>query len=450
VDLISEATSLFCDVDNDGDEDLFVSGVRDLFGDRVTQLYLNNNGILTKSADSIFIGVKFGSLDVADVDNDGDMDLFITGHLKSNARVAQLYLNDKGRFTADTLNVFHQVSHGDADFADIDNDGDQDLLYIGQNILLEKKTLLYRNEGGKFTLVPDTPFPDMWAGNIAFCDIDNDSDMDILLTGRNIDNKVTTKLFTNNVGIFTEVTNTSFPAIFASSVLFHDIDSDGDQDLFLTGSFSGFMSIAKLFVNHNGQFTELPDTPFEGVSDSSAAFADVDGDGDSDLLVSGTDRTVTADTRLYLYDSGMFTELIGSPFKHMTYGGLSFSDIDGDGDQDLFMVGEDISYRAITSIYLNNFISSATDLDNPNQKSIKVFPNPARSSRIQIYFDFAITNNHRIHVNDLLGRPVIQPYSFTYIDDKTIELDISYLPHGTYAVESIEGSKKNSILFIKQ
>lgn len=99
---------------------------------------------------------------------------------------------------------------------------------------------------------------------------------------------------------------------------------------------------------------------------------------------------------------------------------------------------------------MNNFISSATNLDNPDQRSIKVFPNPAKSSRIQIYFDYVLTKNHRIHVYDLLGRPVIQPYSFTYIDDKSIEIDISNLPHGTYAVELIDGIQHNKTLFIKQ
>ncbi len=119
----------FGDVDNDGDQDLFVSNY--IGGN---QLYLNQgNGSFVKASHQVRLpydgwgkGPSFG-----DVDNDGDLDLY-----KGDCKLAnQIYLNDgKGRFTnvADQMPILKcegSSTEGTA-FADIDNDGDLDLFVV--------------------------------------------------------------------------------------------------------------------------------------------------------------------------------------------------------------------------------------------------------------------------------------------------------------------------------
>jgi hypothetical protein len=67
---------------------------------------------------------------------------------------------------------------------------------------------------------------------------------------------------------------------------FSDIDGDGDQDVLITGQTSSNQAISKLYANDGiGVFTEVTSTPFEGVYNSSMAFSDIDGDGDQDVLI---------------------------------------------------------------------------------------------------------------------------------------------------------------------
>ena len=79
--------------------------------------------------------------------------------------------------------------------------------------------ILYTNDGnGVFTVELDTPFTGVVHGSIAFADIDNDDDQDVLITGSadyNTDILIS-ELYSNNGGIFTEVLETPFDGVFYS------------------------------------------------------------------------------------------------------------------------------------------------------------------------------------------------------------------------------------------
>ncbi|HEY5915616.1 MAG TPA: VCBS repeat-containing protein [Verrucomicrobiae bacterium] len=118
-----------------------------------------------------------------------------------------------------------------------------------------------------------------------------------------------------------------------SGVAIGDIDGDGWQDIY----FCALQGPNRLFRNlGDWHFEEVDPGPAACPNQFStgAAFADVDGDGDLDLLVNG----IAAGTRLFLNDGkGHFAEAAaeglsrtGSPTS------LALADIDGDGDLDLF------------------------------------------------------------------------------------------------------------------
>ncbi|MCZ2202837.1 MAG: VCBS repeat-containing protein, partial [Cylindrospermopsis raciborskii PAMP2012] len=120
--------------------------------------------------------------------------------------------------------------------------------------------------------------------SVAWADYDGDGDQDFLLTGfSNDDFSGIAKLYKNTGSGFKEDTSVSLPGVDYSSVAWADYDGDGDQDFLLTG-FSKDGRIAKLYKNTGSGFKEDTSVSLPGVDYSSVAWADYDGDGDQDFL----------------------------------------------------------------------------------------------------------------------------------------------------------------------
>ena len=79
-------------------------------------------------------------------------------------------------------------------------------------------------------------------------------------------------------------------------------------------------------------FTEGPFSPhLEGIMFSSVAFSDVDGDGDEDAFVLGINTLNETISRLYINDGmGEFTEASGTSFQNVSFGSVAFADVNGD------------------------------------------------------------------------------------------------------------------------
>ena len=84
---------LFGDYDNDGDLDILSDC--NLGSNNNSVLYRNTGGIFSEELRCDIIGVKYGSSSFGDYDNDGDLDIFITGKI-DNAYVSKLYRNNVG------------------------------------------------------------------------------------------------------------------------------------------------------------------------------------------------------------------------------------------------------------------------------------------------------------------------------------------------------------------
>ncbi|MEL6651364.1 MAG: VCBS repeat-containing protein, partial [Bacteroidota bacterium] len=222
--------------------------------------------------------VSFGAIAFADVDGDSDQDLLITGQNAPGLLIAKLYLNDGGgNFSEKTGTPFKAVSASAIAFADVDGDSDQDLFITGQGRFDSLFSILYLNDGvGNFTEVADPPFDSVDAGSVAFADVDGDADKDLLITGRSISGVRIAKLYANDGGGgFSEVMGTPFEGVFENSIAFADVDGDTDQDVLITGGRDDGVRISKLYTNDGaGNFTEMLGTPFEGVTSSSVAIAD--------------------------------------------------------------------------------------------------------------------------------------------------------------------------------
>ena len=167
---------------------------------------------------------------------------------------------------------------------------------------------------------------------------------------------------------FTEVPQfIPLEGVAASAVAFADVDGDGAPDALVTGRNAAQLPRTTLYHNDgSGSFLPLSTTTWVNVSDGDLAFADVDGDGDADVLVTGQDSAGFFHARLYRNDgTGTFTEASGTPFafKAVIWGGIAFGDVDGDGDVDLLITGREYWLdEPIAKLYHNDGTGTFTEV----------------------------------------------------------------------------------------
>lgn len=305
-----------------------------------------------------------GSCAMADIDNDGDLDLIITGPDGGLAnRKTTLYSNDGLGNFSEILNtgLSNDTEYGDIEFADVDGDGDLDLMLTGRDGSPVYYANFYFNDGsGNYTLDPNTPFEGSLEGDVEFEDIDKDGDLDVFMCGTDNSNTLFSKLYLNDgSGVFTEVISTPF--IEGTSAAFLDMDNDNDMDLIVSGSTNNNGVMTTLYVNDgSGNFSLVNNTPFTGVQFSDISTGDSDNDGDADILLNGMDSSFQNICELYLNDgTGSFSLLTGTPFLAAQLGTVDFADFDNDNDLDVFVTGslggQDVAAHIYENQGNNNF-----------------------------------------------------------------------------------------------
>ncbi|EAY31748.1 T9SS type A sorting domain-containing protein [Microscilla marina] len=300
---LSRSSVAFADVNGDQAPDLLLNGFHAKSFQGITRLYLNDGkGGFAEQKEAALQGVDFGAIAFADVDNDGDQDIFLSGVDAQLKTVARMYINNgKGNFQETTISV-QGLARGAATFADVDGDQLPDLLLTGVNAAYVPTAQLYKNKGnGQFTLVKNTPFTGVHGSAAAFADVDNDQDLDVLITGLNKLKQATTILYQNDgLGNFERVENTPFQGTSDGAVAFADIDGDRDADVLITGLDQQQRKIATLYQNQgNGQFALLKNMPFAGAGLGSIGFADIDQDNDLDVMITGANNEAKPTTQLY-------------------------------------------------------------------------------------------------------------------------------------------------------
>jgi hypothetical protein len=346
------------DVDGDGDLDLLATRGYDptaktYRGDR-SLLYLNKgDGSFTRS-ESPFADkdTPDSGASLADADGDGDLDAYIsTQHKKPN----RYFENEgRGRYVERTLDdaTGDASSNFSSGFVDIDGDGDLDLYATGPTLELNDVNLAFRNDAGRFTAVTgvaidngkNNPAASLWA------DVDNDGDPDLLVANSDVlrlsgypaaptEHSV---LYRNELGWkFTATEGQAFatPAHAAISAAFGDVDNDGDLDLFLGSHvYKAAPRPDWLFLNDGaGRFVRAEqEFPSHEATATGAAFADFNGDGALDLLAISYEGPI----ELFAGDgAGAFRRVEDPALNAKKLGRWSAvtGDIDGDGRIDALL-----------------------------------------------------------------------------------------------------------------
>ncbi|MBK8881555.1 MAG: VCBS repeat-containing protein [Bacteroidales bacterium] len=183
--------ALFFDADGDKDLDLYVVSGGNEFSqnspDLQDRLYINKNGKFTKSSGRIPGMLTSGScVKAADIDNDGDEDLFVGGRLTPMAyplppRSYILENDGKGNFADVTLKYNKSLLNPgmvtDALWTDFNGDGKADLIVTGEWM----KIRFFRNDGAMLTEITEEcglKDSEGWWNTITAVDLDRDGDPD--------------------------------------------------------------------------------------------------------------------------------------------------------------------------------------------------------------------------------------------------------------------------------
>ena len=342
------------DYDNDGYLDILLTGGKDFYSE-VSEVYRNNrDGTFSKQTSISLYGVEFSSVAWGDYDNDGYLDILLTGYNIENKYVAKIYRNNgNNKFTEQTSISLASVSGGSSAWGDYDNDGKLDLLLTGGLVNNENVSKIYRNNGDNTFTEQPISLIGVASSSVAWGDYDNDGDLDVLLTGFEYGVNVVSKIFRNNGdNTFSEQSEISLMGVGFGSVAWGDYDNDGDLDILLTGSHSGEGGSGNfsLIYRNNGDntFTEQTSISITAVNLSSAAWGDYDNDGYLDILITG--QPATPISKIY-HNNGdnTFSELTSASLAGISDGSVAWGDYDNDGNLDILLTGSFVS-----KIYHNN------------------------------------------------------------------------------------------------
>ncbi len=383
----------FADVDGDGDQDLLITGTTTQYsaGYQESMLYINNgSGIFTKDEQSSdgstgsLTGLYYGSGEFADIDNDGDKDLVMAGYIESTTPGFKIYRNDgKGRFSG-----IKPVSNSSQSYADVDKDGDLDLLITGIDSSSVPTANLYLNDGKGNFYNNGAGLTGVNFGSSAFGDIDSDGDMDIVITGYKAASNFISCIYINDgSGKFTKSQQSSdgssavLTGVYYGSSIFGDVDNDGDPDLIISGK-SSSGDITRLYINNGGSFSEAS-TLLTGVYYSSAMFGDFDKDNDLDLVYTGYSSPYYAgiytnskiNTNNKCFGSDYLEAVTGTLSLAGAYNGsVNFADVNGDGWLDLFITGHTSGVNYSSRLYINNATQDLDPFTYSAQSIIGVWP----------------------------------------------------------------------------
>lgn len=330
------------DADGDMDNDVLLMTSREII------LYENDGvGFLPRSLGQTRQG-QFSYLiepvKITDFDSNGDPDFIV-----AQRNGITWWKNSRGTF--EPIDLFDQTLES-LIFHDINGDGQENLIVATSN-----ETSIFSNRDGELMLLQTLPL----GGDLHLQDFDADGDGDLVLSTND-----RTSIFANREGEFQLLK--TLPS--GGDTRFQDFDGDGDNDLFLHSDAN-----ASLYLFDGGAFSLADSLPETYVLDASLLFHDLDDDGDIDIIVN--DEYGILVYTLGENDSYSLT---------FDWHGLdaTVADIDDDGDLDLVAFDDALVYlqnvdgvfvaKDETSIDKGNLsLRDVRDIDNDGDLDVLMF-----------------------------------------------------------------------------
>ncbi|MCC6288237.1 MAG: VCBS repeat-containing protein [Chitinophagaceae bacterium] len=317
------------DYDKDGDPDLIIgSGGNQVAMNHLyftVRLYLNNgngNFIPAPSAFPPIIG-NFSTIAAEDIDHDGDVDIFLGArNVPGNYGLPPhsfLLRNDNGKWTDITPpSLANAGMVTDAAWADIDADGDKDLIVVGDWMAIT----IFKNENGTLSAPAAVPASSGWWNRIKAADLDGDGDMDFVV---------------GNWGL-----NTKFKASAERplTMFVNDFDNNGKSE-FIINWYPPLDSIAYPFATKSELTSQLPFLKSQILKYEDYAHKTYESLFSPEIQERSLKYEANFLQTAILWNNGGSFELQPLPFEAQLSPlfGIITDDIDGDGKTDIWLGG---------------------------------------------------------------------------------------------------------------
>lgn len=330
-----DVAAIFFDADNDGDKDLYVASGGYEFNENDSafqdRLYINDGkGNFSRKENALprMLASK-ACVKAADIDNDGDMDLFVGGRVVPGkyptAPRSYILINDgKGIFTDATATICKALEQPgmitDAAFSDVNNDKRPDLIVVGEWMPVK----IFINEKGKLTDASSQyiHFANTgWWNRIKAEDMDGDGDEDLII---------------GNFGLNTQFhVNEKEPM----TIYYKDFDDNGSLDPVLCYYIGGVSYPANSRDDLADQLPGLKKKFLEYKRYAVATIKDIfppEELKDAGILIAETMQTVYLEN---LGSKGFSQHTLPLPAQYSPVYGIVTEDINGDGKKDILLAG---------------------------------------------------------------------------------------------------------------
>ncbi|MFT5042195.1 MAG: hypothetical protein ACI8TX_003177, partial [Hyphomicrobiaceae bacterium] len=332
------------DLDGDGDLDLVSAN----FGaETLTPFFQTTPGVFTAAFGAVLVGFSPRSVEAADLDGDGVMELVVVG----GSDALTLFFQALPEVFVSSSTLTTGASPQSVAAADLDGDGNIDLVSADGGsdtlTLFFQKAPLPGSTEPVFTPGASTLTTGASPQSVAAADLDGDGDLD--LVSADFGSSTLTLFFQgaplagSTEPVFTPGATTPAPGASPRDVAAADLDGDGDLDLVSANQISSTLTMffqgAPLAGSTEPVFTPGASMPSAGTSPVSVTAADLDGDGDLDLV----SANLLSDTLTLFFQSAPVpgsTEPVFTPGASPLSTGAGPSsviaaDMNGDGNIDL-------------------------------------------------------------------------------------------------------------------
>lgn len=238
---------------------------------------------------------------------------------------------------------------------------------VAAHVWDELAILVRRNSDGTFTLEKESYLPISTYTNAVFFDYNNDGNLDLLIMGQggdwNISSEIKIVALYRNLGPasdyrFEKVADPGFLQFkdegFYNPISVGDYNHDGYTDVVIMSNHDGRHVDLYLNDRGSGTFIRQEQIMFEAATNGSVMFGDLNNDGWLDIEFSGySDKTSTALKTYINKQDGTFADETPSNLKGAFQGQSTLADIDGNGTLDIISTGNGENWACLSSLYYN-------------------------------------------------------------------------------------------------